>query len=137
VPKPISTSAMIRPVLTMAWTMSIMLLRCIFSSPVKAAVAVVMSALVKIASEDIWIRGAMVGRPKMFDRKPDSVKETIVSVMPRISSKVSPARMTFLIFCGWFWVLYSAKYFVMAVFMPQSRKLAISTGAFMAMEYSP
>lgn len=55
VPNPKNTSAIIRPVLAMAWIISMMLFRCNFSMPVKAALAVVIMALLRINMEAIWI----------------------------------------------------------------------------------
>ena len=53
VPNPKSTSTTIMAVLKMDWLTIIMLFRCIFSMPVKAAVAVATRALVRMLSEDI------------------------------------------------------------------------------------
>ena len=53
VPNPRSTSAMMSVVLIIDWLTSITLLRCIFSMPVKAAVAVLTKALVKTVNEAI------------------------------------------------------------------------------------
>ena len=60
-PRPKMTSAGITTVLMMDWTMRAMLFSSIFSMPVKAAWAVLSSAVVRIVKEAISMRGVMFG----------------------------------------------------------------------------
>jgi len=91
VPSPKNTRVMIRAVLMVDWLTSMMLLRCIFSMPVKAAVAVFISALVNMVDEAIWISSVVAGRLKMVvAMKSDSKKPMTESVIPRAISKSSP-----------------------------------------------
>ena len=66
VPNPKMTSVIMMMVFIVDWQMSMMLLRCIFSMPVNAAVAALMSPPAKIVIEAIWIKEVISGRWNMF-----------------------------------------------------------------------
>ncbi len=101
--------------------------------PVKAAVAVLTKAPVRIKMDVIWINGAIAGRWYTFAKKPEIEIEKTASTKPRISSKAKPEAKTLRILCVSFSLLYWAEYLIIAVLMPQSLKVTIRLGAATAM----
>jgi len=138
VPNPRITREGIKMVLIVDWTISVMLLSCIFSMPVKAAWAEFRNAPVKIEKEAIWIRGVMVGRwNAVVARKSESNKESTESDKPRTVSKNSPETKMLFTLAVWFSELYWAEYLIMATFTPQSLKFWMRFGATKAIAYKP
>ena len=92
-PKPIKTSPGTRNVRRSDWLTTIKLLRCIFSTPVKAAVVVLTSVWPKIMKETASISGAIVGRAKTFTaRYGASKRQKNDKAKPNNVLKISPAR---------------------------------------------
>jgi hypothetical protein len=100
--------------------------------PVKAAVATFSIPPVRMTIELICMSSAIWGRWKPAARKPDMEIDRTVRIRPRSNSNVRPAMNMLLIFAVLFWWLYWAVYLTMAVLTPQSLKVAMRTGAFMA-----
>ena len=105
--------------------------------PVKAEVATVTNALVKMENEAIWISGVIVGRFRVDARKPERAKDRMESDKPKIISNNNAETNTLLILATSLSLLYCAENFIMAVVIPQSRNVAIRFGAARAIAYKP
>ena len=138
VPSPSTTNPIMSTVLNIACNISMMLLRCIFSMPVKAAVAVFTNAPARMEKDAIWISCAIAGRLySVVAKNPESASERIERDRPKAISKRNPETKRVRIFAALFSLLYWALYLIMAVFTPQSLKLAIRLGAANAIAYKP
>jgi hypothetical protein len=104
---------------------------------VKAAVAAVTSAPVRMKKEAIWINGAIAGRLKLIAKKGERTKERRESNKPKTISNSTPETKMLLILATLFSLLYCAEYFIMAVLIPQSRNVEIRFGAVRAIAYKP
>ena len=127
-----------RVVLITDWLTSMMLLKCILSTPVKAAVAVLINALAKTINDAICMRGAIVGRLTIDEaRKPESKKPTTERTTPIANSNSKPDMNMLFMAAFRSSALLWAVYRTMAEFTPQSRNRTIRFGAVSAMAYRP